>query len=437
MVIRAAGPESRPFRETRRAARAPCPVPRRMACPMPRQMARIHLQWFSDDADEEGKTEQPTEHKLRKLREEEGQLPKSQELSGAVTLFLPALVLFFLAPRMLRTFAEMLRFFFTRATELDPTQDAIIVGVALSYIARLTLPVLLVAMVAALVSNLVQVGLPLPFATKAITPNFTKIIPRFGQFFKRIFSADGIWNFWKSIVKMIIIGGVAYTFIRLDFDRLVNLQRAGLWLGLTTVATIASRILLTCALLLLILSIPDFLFQRWRFKERNKMSREEIKKEMKMYDGDPQVKHRIRSRFQNLLRQNLSATVPNADVVITNPTHYAVALEYRSGMESPMVSAKGTDDLAARIRQIAKENGVPMVENKPLARALYREIDVGGMIPASYYNVIVTIFRNVDHINRRRRREKAAAEAARAAVAEALGLDDEAGGPVPGMEGAV
>ncbi|MCL2599776.1 MAG: EscU/YscU/HrcU family type III secretion system export apparatus switch protein, partial [Treponema sp.] len=258
----------------------------------------IHLQWFSDDAEAEGKTEQPTEHKLRKLREEEGQVPKSQELSGAVTLILPALVLFFLAPRMLRISVEMLHFFFSRATELDPTQDGIIVGAFLRYLTILSLPILIVAVIAALVSNIIQIGLPLPFAMKPITPNFSKIIPKFGQFVKRIFSADGIWNFWKSIVKMVIIGGVAYTFIRLDFERLANLQRAGLWLGLTTIATIASRILLTCALLLLVLSIPDFLFQRWRFKERNKMSKEEIKKEIKTYEGDPQVKHRIRSRFQ-------------------------------------------------------------------------------------------------------------------------------------------
>jgi len=407
--------------------------------PAPDLAARVHLQWFSDDAEEEGKTEQPTEHKLRKLREEEGQVPKSQELSGAVTLLLPALVLMFMAPRMLRTCVEMLRFFFTRATELDPTQDGIIMGAFLSYMARLSLPILFVAMVAALVSNIIQIGLPLPFATKSITPNFTKVIPRFGQFVKRIFSADGIWNFWKSIVKMLIIGGVAFAFIRLDFEKLVNLQRAGLWNGLTAVASIASRILITCAILLFILSIPDFIFQRWRFKERNKMSKEEIKKEMKTYEGDPQIKNRIRNRFQNLLRQNLPATVPRADVVITNPTHYAVALEYQIGMESPMVSAKGTDGLAARIREIAKEHGVPMVENKPLAQALYKEIEVGAFIPASYYNVIVAIFRNVHHINERRKRAKAAAaaaEAAKAAAAAAMGLDSDSDIPEQGRASA-
>jgi len=386
------------------------------AHPLP-PAARIHLQWFSDDAEAEGKTEQPTDHKLRKLRDEEGQVPKSQEIGGAATLFLPAILLLFLAPHMLRTFLEMIRFFLTRATELNPVQDAIIVGVFFNYMARLLLPLFVVAVVAALISNYIQVGAM--FATKPITPNFTKIVPRFGQFFKRIFSAEGVFNFVKSIVKMLLIGGVAYTFIRLDFERLVNLQRAGLWQGLTLISGIAIRMLITCSLLLMLLSIPDFLFQRWQFKERNKMSKHDIKEEMKMYEGDPQVKGRIKSRFRELLKQNLPAAVPRADVVITNPTHFAVALEYQKDtMPSPMVTAKGTDNIAAQIRKLAEENGVPMVENKPLAQALYREMDVGAYIPREYFTIVGTILAKVYHINERRRRDAAAKAATNARAAE-------------------
>ena len=362
----------------------------------------ISLQWFSDDAETEGRTEQPTEHKLRRLREE-GQVPKSQELVGAVTLFLPALLLFFLAPSMLRTCMEMFRFFFLRATELDPTQDAIIVGAFFHYLVRLALPILIVALFAALFSNIVQVGIM--FTTKPIVPDFSKVLPRFGQFFKRIFSIDGLFNFVKSIVKMLIIGGVAFTLIRMDINKLTNLQKAGLWLGLTTVASLAIRILIICAVLLLILSIPDLLFTRWRFRERNKMSRQEMKEEMKMYEGDPQIRNRIRSRFRDLLKQNIAAAVPRADVVITNPTHFAVALEYqRDTMPGPMVTAKGADEAAARIRRLARDNGVPMVENKPVAQALYREVEVGDFVPESYYSVVATIFRKVMDINELRRK---------------------------------
>jgi len=375
----------------------------------------IHLQWFSDDAEEEGRTEQPTEHKIRRLREE-GQVPKSQELVGAVTLFLPALLLLFLAPYMLRTCAEMFRFFFLRAAELDPTKDAIIVGAFFHYLVRLALPILIVAVFSAIFSNVVQVGFM--FASKPIIPDFSKVLPRFGQFFKRIFSIDGLFNFAKSIVKMLIIGSVAFFLIRSDMHKLVNLQKAGLWLGLTTVASLAIRMLIISALLLLVLSIPDLLFQRWRFRERNKMSRQEMKEEMKMYEGDPQVRNRIRSRFRELLKQNIAAAVPQADVVITNPTHYAVALEYQKDtMPGPMVTAKGADEIAARIRNIARENGVPLVENKPVAQALYRETEVGDYIPEAYYSVVATIFRKVMDINDMRRKAKAAKEATERASA--------------------
>jgi flagellar biosynthetic protein FlhB len=373
-------------------------------------LPHIHLQWFSDDAEEEGRTEQPTEHKIRRLREE-GQVPKSQELVGAITLFLPALMLLFLAPYMLRTCVEMLRFFFLRATELDPTKDALIVGAFFNYLIRLALPILIVALFAAIFSNVVQVGLM--FAAKPIIPDFSKVLPRFGQFFKRIFSVDGLFNFAKSIVKMAIIGGVAFFLIRSDMHKLVNLQKAGLWLGLTTVASLAIRMLIISALLLLALSIPDLLFQRWRFKERNKMSRQERKEEIKMYEGDQQVRNRIRSRFRELLKQNIAAAVPRADVVITNPTHYAVALEYQKDTmpDGPMVIAKGADEAAARIRNIARENGVPLVENKPVAQALYRETEVGDYIPAEYFSVVATIYRKVMEINDMRRKARTAREA--------------------------
>jgi len=377
----------------------------------------ISLQWFSDDAEAEGRTEQPTEHKLRRLREE-GQVPKSQELVGAITLFLPALMLLFLAPYMLRTCVEMLRFFFLRSTELDPTKDAIIVGAFFNYLARLALPILIVAVFSAIFSNVVQVGFM--FATKPLIPDFSKVLPRFGQYFKKIFSVEGLFNFGKSIIKMLIIGSVAFFLIRSDIEKLANLQKAGLWLGLTTVASLAIRMLLISSLLLLVLSIPDLLFQRWRFRERNKMSRQEMKEEMKMYEGDPQVRNRIRSRFRELLKQNINAAVPRADVVITNPTHYAVALEYqKETMPGPMVTAKGADEVAARIRNIARDNGVPLVENKPVAQALYRETEVGDYIPEAYYSIVATIFRKVMEINDMRRKASAAKKAAQTERASA------------------
>jgi flagellar biosynthetic protein FlhB len=362
----------------------------------------IDLQWFADDDDAPGKTEQPTEHKLRRLREE-GQVVKSQELIAAIGLFLPALFILFIAPSMLRTCVEMVRFFFLRVVELDPTKDAIIALVFMRYFAILALPILAISVVAALFSNIRQVGLV--FTTKPLVPNFSRTIPRIGQFFKRIFSVEGIYNFFKSITKMIIIGGVSYFLISSEIEILLKIQKGDAWIGLTTVASIAIRMLLIASVLLIILSIPDYMFQRWRFRERNKMTRYEIKEEMKMYEADPQIQGRIRARFRDLLRQNIAVAVPQADVVITNPTHLAIALQYdQLSMPGPMVIAIGEDNMSAKIREIAQENEVPLVENKSLAWALYRETNVGDIIPYAYWNMVAVILSRVWKLNEERRR---------------------------------
>jgi flagellar biosynthetic protein FlhB len=369
----------------------------------------IDLQWFSDDNDPDapGKTEQPTEHKLKKLREE-GQVAKSQELSGALGLLLPALVLLFVAPFMFRTCVEMVRFFFLRATEFDPTKDAMIVGICLRYLIRLVWPMLLVAVITGIFSNLVQLGGWL-FTTKPIIPDFSKAIPRFGQYFKRIFGSEGLFNLGKSIGKILIIGVIAFLFIRGDLNKLLNLQKTDLYSGLVIVASIAIRLLIVVAIFWLILSIADILFQRWRFREKHKMTRHELKEEMKQYQMDPQIQSRIRARFRELTRQNIAAAVPKADVVITNPTHLAVALQYELGvMKGPMVVAMGADELAAKIRNLAQEHEVPLYENKPLAWALYRETNVGDIVPESHWNVVAFILRKVGYLNEKRRKKMAA-----------------------------
>ena len=377
---------------------------------VPRSYFPIHLQWFADDENDEdapGKNLDPTEHKLRKLREE-GQVAKSQELTGAIGLFLPALVLLFLAPSMLRTCIEMISFFFMRAVELDPIKDAIILGNFIIYFIRLVWPIILVAFISAIFSNLAQIGGWL-FTTKPIMPNFSKALPKFGQYFKRIFSSEGLFNIGKSIAKIVIIGVVAFLFIRADIERLINLQKSDPYTGLTLVAGIAIRMILVVAVLLIIISIADFFFQRWRFRERHKMTPRELKEEMKQYQSDPMVQSRIRSRFRDLLRQNITTAVPQADVVITNPTHLAIALQYDAGtMPGPMVVAIGEDDLAARIRKIAEENEVPLVENKPLAWTLYKETTVGQIVPVTHWNAVALVLKKVWYLNERRRKKIAA-----------------------------
>ena len=363
----------------------------------------ISLQWFADDdEDTPGKTEQPTPEKLKRLRQE-GQVVKSQELVSALGLLLPALLLLFLAPSMLRTCVEMVRFFFLRVTEMDPIKDEMIARIFLRYFIRLAWPILAVAIVSAVFSNLVQIGGWL-FTTKPLEPNFSRVLPRFSQYFRRIFSAEGIFNFFKSIIKMAIIGFVAYFLIMADVNKLLNLQKTDLYTGLTIVASIAIRMLIISALLLLVIAIIDYFFQRWRFMERNKMTRYEIKEEYKMLEKDPMVESRIRSRFRDMLRQNLQAEVPKADVVITNPTHLAIALKFDARfMEGPMVIAIGADEMAARIREIAQAHDVPLVENKPLAWILYDETKVGDIVPEKCYGVLGLIFSKIWSLNEEKR----------------------------------
>jgi len=376
----------------------------------PNSKFRLDLQWFGDednDEDAPGKTLEPTEHKLKKLREE-GQVAKSQELNGAIGLFLVALVILFIAPSILRTCLEMVRFFFTRAIELDPTKDAIITGNFLLYFLRLVWPILLIAVISAIFSNLAQLGGYL-FTTKPLVPNFSKALPKFGQYFKRIFSSEGLFNLGKSIAKILIIGTVAFLFIFSNLDKLRNLQKAPPYISLTIIAGIAIQMIIVVAVLLIIISIADFFFQRWRFRERHKMTPRELKEEVKQYQMDPQIQGRIRARFRDLLRQNIAVAVPKADVVITNPTHLAIALQYdASSMPGPMVVAVGEDALSARIRKIAEENEVPLVENKPLAWALYRETSVGQIVPFAHWNAVALVLKQVWYINERRRRMKAA-----------------------------
>ncbi|MCL2006744.1 MAG: flagellar biosynthesis protein FlhB [Treponema sp.] len=362
-----------------------------------RTALEMDLQWFSDpqggDPEDEGRTHEPTEVTFRKAREE-GRVAKSQELVAALGLLLPAIAIFLLAPWILRTCAEMLRFFFTRINELDPLTDRIVAGIFINYFLRIALPILTVAVIAALFSNIVQVGFL--FSTKPIELQFSRILPKFGRYFKKIFSSEGLFNLAKSILKLVVIGAVAYVLISSQFHELVNLQKADLWTAVTIIASLAGRLLIIVAILLLVLSIPDVFFQRWQFRRSLKMTRESAKEELKQDEGDPEVRARLRHRYRELLSRNMLNDVPRANVVITNPTHFSVAIEYNPDpnlKSAPRVIAKGEDELAFKIREVAKENGVPVVSHPPLTRALYYETRLGDEIPIKYWYVVVLVLR--------------------------------------------
>jgi len=352
----------------------------------------IHLQWFA--AEDEGRTEEPTEHKLRKAREE-GRVAKSVELNSAVLLIFSIGAIAILAGYLLDTFLAMFNFFFTRSTETTMLESGIIVQAFFDFFVRLLAPILLLNFVISILVNLIQVGFL--FTVKPVIPDFSRIVPHFGRYFKRVlFSSEGLFNLAKSLGKIFIIGLIAYLNIQAESRRLLTLLYLPVERSFSFVAEVVLRIILETAIFMLALSILDFIFQRWHFREQMKMSRQELKEERKMYEGDPLIKSRLKERMREIMMRNMLKAVPKADVIITNPTHFAVALEWdRLTMHAPQVTAKGADLIAQKIKELALAHNVPVIENKPLARALYDEVEIGETIPEKFYEAIATILAQI------------------------------------------
>lgn len=356
------------------------------------QLDSVHIQWFA--AEDEGRTEEPSEHKIEKAREE-GKVAKSQDVTSSVILLFSVITLWIISSYLFDTMIEMTSFFVVQSTEIDITTDSQIFPAFYGYFIRLTLPIAAVAFVAAVAGNIIQVGFL--FTTKPITPDVQKITPKFGKFFKRaLMSTEAIYNLFKSMGKVIIIGVVAFLNVRAQIRRITNLVYAPFLESLATIADLAFRILAEAAVIFLVLSIFDYLFQRKQHMEQLKMTRQEVKEERKTYEGDPLVKSRLRQRMREILQGNMVRNVEHADVVVTNPTHFAVAMEYRrESMTAPTVTAKGQDRIAVRIREMATEHEVPIIENKPLARALFSEVEIGDEIPEKYYEAVVAVLKQV------------------------------------------
>ena len=362
-------------------------------------MSQIDLQWFAPE--DEGRTEQPSEHKLRKAREE-GRLAKSQELSSSIVFLAGCIMLLFLGPWRERKFEEMMVFFFQHSMEktIDNGQYAY---VFLRYFCMMVIPFAAVALVAGVVSNLVQ-NRGFLFTTKTITPKFDKIVPHFGQYFKRtVFSFEGVFNVIKSIMKVVILVLVCFLMIFSQRDKLLSSEYVpGPMLAMQTFAKTAGIMLIISAVILVGIGVLDYLVQRRQFREQNKMTKQEVKEEYKELEGDPEVKSHLDSAQREMLSQNIPKAVREADVLITNPTHYAVALQWKRETNiAPAVTAKGEDLLAQNMKRMARENNVPMIENRPLARGLYNDSKVGDVIPENYWRAIAVIYAQIGYMEKK------------------------------------
>ncbi len=354
-------------------------------------------------AEDEGRTEEPSEYRLEQARKE-GRVAKSQDISSALILLLGILVLIFLGKWFLSKCINIFNFYFSRAHSSDVTDANLMTAFLLNYFEMLA-PVAAVAVIAAIVSNIVQ-NKGFIFSTKPLEPNFNKITPKFGEYFRKtIFSGKGLFNIAKSFLKVFIIIFVGYITIRRNIFPLIEIVSNGQILSAVgKIASIAAQILVIVAVLFLILSIPDYFVQRREHRESMKMTKQEVKQEYKEMEGDPEVKARLQQMQRQLLSQNIPKAVAEADVVITNPTHFAVVLKYEEEKnEAPVVTAKGEDQTALYIKQLARDNNIPIREDRPLARGLYTDVQIGAIIPSVYIGIIAEVY---SHLEKFRNKER-------------------------------
>ena len=344
---------------------------------------------MAEERDDSQRTEEPTQKRLEDAYKK-GDVVKSSELTSFVLLSGGALALLFAAGLSGRTFLS-------RFTVYLEQPDQIVLGpggvMAVAYQAVLGLfavaaPATLILYLAAFSGHVLQ-HRPV-FAVEKLRPDLSKLSLVKG--FKRLFGLDGIANLIKGVLKIGAVGAAAFIAVWPERGRLavsMSLEPAGI-AGLALM--LAMKAILAALIVLAVIAVLDYLYQRQRFYSRNRMTRQELKDEFKQSEGDPQVKARIRQVRQERARKRMMAAVPEATVVITNPTHYAVALKYESGkMPAPLCVAKGVDSVALRIREVAEEHDVPVVENPPLARALYGSVELDEPIPAEHYKAVASV----------------------------------------------
>ncbi len=350
---------------------------------------RYQLQFFADDGD---KTEEATPKKKEETRKE-GQVAQSTELTIGITLLATIVALQVFVSFLGQRFYDVFIHFYglipmyvrdgvnnVSATNLM-NQTFIQTMIACA-------PFLIIGAVVGFFATKMQFKWMV--TTKPLEPKLSKLNPING--FKRIFSMTAVKNLLVSILKIVLVSYVAYTCIVDEVDLIFRIYDMTIGQGLVALYDIVLDMGYKTAAVLCLIGAGDYMFQRWKLNKDIRMSKQEVKDEFKNSEGDPQIKSQQRARRQQASQRRMMQSVPQADVVITNPTHFAVALRYDSEVsEAPVVTAKGADFLAAKIKDIAKENHVQIVENKPLARMLYYNVDVDKEIPPELYQMVAEV----------------------------------------------
>jgi len=360
-----------------------------------------NLQWFADGEGGE-KTEPATQKKLDDARKE-GKVAKSKDLTEGIALVVLFLLLKvfigYVGERMVNLFnstiGRMAEFMEVNRAGLSTVAVTSMLMNAILELLLIIWPFLVFGFAITFLVTVYQVGWKV--STKAMEPKLSKFNPING--FKRIFSKDSIFELVKSIAKVGIIVYITYTNVKDEANNLFILYEISLNQAIALVGEIILDVGLQIAIVFVFVGLVDFFYQKWKFADEMKMTKQEVKDEYKNTEGDPQIKGRIRQKMREASQRRMMQDVPKADVVITNPTHFAVAIKYDAEVsKAPIVVAKGEDFLAQKIKEVAKEHNVEIVENKPLARMLYHNVDIGAEIPPELYQSVAEVLAMVYHM---------------------------------------
>lgn len=348
-----------------------------------------NLQFFGEGGD---KTEKATPKKLDDARKE-GRVARSSDLINGFMLLLMFFVLKLFGGIMANLFLDSFVKYYNKASDISMEVFDVKQAVNLSNeividIVIASLPVLIGSFVVALVGNIVQVGWKV--TGKPLKPKLDRLNPIGG--FKRMFSQEKVVELIKSILKVLAIALVAYNEVKDRWKFILNLYDFEFMQAILNIFDIVLDVGIKISLIFVVIGLADFGYQKWKHLHDLRMSKQEVKDEMKQSEGDPQIKGQIRQKMREGARRRMMQDLPKADVVITNPTHFAVAVKYdKETAEAPYVLAKGADYVAANIKEIAKQNNIEIVENKPLARMLYYNVEIGDQIPPELYQMVAEV----------------------------------------------
>lgn len=348
---------------------------------------------MAENKDGQEKTEDPTGRRLQEARNR-GQVSKSTDVTTAGILLLGGLMLFAWGKVIMGDFQGFMIYILHNSSTFELTFQNVVSSTykLIAIMAGMILPLMLTIFAIALIGEIFQVGFH--FANKKFTEglNFQKVFNPFGGIKRVMFSSNSLVELVKSFVKLILLGSFAVYIIYSHREEYIGLVERPFMDIATLMVDISFEMIVKIGISYLFIALADYFYQKWHFKQEMKMTKQEVKDESKQSEGDQQIKSRMRSIMRSRLRKLMMANVPKADVIITNPTHFAVALKYKPGESTaPIVVAKGIDFLALRIREIATEHDVPIVEEPPLARQLYYTVEVDDEIPEKLFKAVAQV----------------------------------------------